>query len=293
MRVFVVVDGTSSSNVVIQEVARRPWPAGSQFAIVQAVDPYFFTNASAPMEEAKGAAARSLDQFARPLMDAGWKVEPQVILANPRHGLTKAAREWRADLLMMGSHGRGRVSRLLLGSTAQAVLRHAECSVEIIRRRGEAQGAGGMRVLVATDGSEHGNAAVRAVATRPWPQGSEFKVLSSPEYPVLVGEYPYYAPEEVKELSTRSLNNAKEAIQTGTESLKQAGLNASGEVIEPMDTPAHLILTVAEEWKSDLIVVGSHGRRGFDRLVLGSVSESVALHAKCSVELVRTAATAV
>jgi len=58
-------------------------------------------------------------------------------------------------------------------------------------------------------------------------------------------------------------------------------------VTEPKDTPAHAILSAAEEWKADLIVMGSHGRRGFDRIVLGSVSETVALHAKCSVQLVR------
>jgi nucleotide-binding universal stress UspA family protein len=221
------------------------------------------------------------------LTDAGWKVEAQVILANPRHGLTRVASEWRADLLMMGSHGRGAVSRLLLGSTAQAVLRHAECSVEIIRSRGEASGNEGMRVLLPTDGSNHAAAAVRATATLPWPKGSEFKVLSSPEYPVLVGEYPYYAPEQVTELSKQSLENAKHAMQSATEVLKQAGLNVSGEVIEPLDTPPHSILSAADDWRADLIVMGSHGRRGFDRLILGSVSESVALHAKCSVELVR------
>jgi nucleotide-binding universal stress UspA family protein len=47
---------------------------------------------------------------------------------------------------------------------------------------------------------------------------------------------------------------------------------------------------MADLWNADLIVVGSHGRRGFDRYVMGSVSESVALHAHCSVEVVRAAA---
>ena len=56
---------------------------------------------------------------------------------------------------------------------------------------------------------------------------------------------------------------------------------------EPKETPAYAILSSAEEWRADLVVMGSHGRRGFDRIVLGSVSETVALHAKCSVELVR------
>lgn len=69
--------------------------------------------------------------------------------------------------------------------------------------------------------------------------------------------------------------------------LAKVGLNVSSEVMKPEDTPAHSILSAAEAWNAELIVMGSHGRRGFDRLVLGSVSETVALHAKCSVEVIR------
>jgi len=58
-------------------------------------------------------------------------------------------------------------------------------------------------------------------------------------------------------------------------------------VTEPKDTPSRAILAAADSWEADLIVMGSHGRRGFDRIVLGSVSESVAMHARCSVEVIR------
>jgi hypothetical protein len=63
--------------------------------------------------------------------------------------------------------------------------------------------------------------------------------------------------------------------------------NTTCVVAEPKETITHSILAIAEEWKADLIVLGSHGRRGFDRLIMGSVSETVAAHAKCSVEVVR------
>ena len=68
---------------------------------------------------------------------------------------------------------------------------------------------------------------------------------------------------------------------------EKAGISVETEVTEPKDAPARAILESADQWKADVIVMGSHGRRGLDRIVLGSVSESVALHAHCSVEVVR------
>lgn len=287
MKILVAVDGSGSSSGVIGEVAQQPWPEGTEFAVIQVVDPFFFTKAPLPLEEAKQSARRSVEELSVPLRDAGWSVSPDVILDNPRHALPRAANEWRADLIVIGSHRRGAMGRLLLGSTAQAVLRHAECSVEIVRVVEEGGSGVGMRVLVPTDGSKHAEAALRSIAERPWPPRSEFKVLTSPEYPVLVGEYPYYAPEQVTELTKQSLEHAKSAVKSGAELLEKAGLRVTAEVMQPKDTPAQSILDAAEDWKADLIVMGSHGRRGFDRLVLGSVSETVALHAKCSVEVVR------
>jgi len=287
MRILLGVDGSSSSDAVIQEAARRAWPAGSEFNVVTVVDPFFFTRAPALLEEAKKNTLQGMKDQAKPLVDAGWCVNENIILDNPRHALPRAASAWKADMILLGSHGRGAVGRLLLGSTAQAVLRHAECSVEIVRGCRKERTGQGMRVLIPTDGSEHAEDALESVARRPWANGSEFLIIASPEYPVLVGEYPYYAPEQMADLTRNSRNHASESAQRGEALLAKAGLETSREVTEPKDTPAHAILGAAENWGADLIVMGSHGRRGFDRLILGSVSETVALHAPCSVEVVR------
>jgi nucleotide-binding universal stress UspA family protein len=69
--------------------------------------------------------------------------------------------------------------------------------------------------------------------------------------------------------------------------MRKAGLRATGEVTESHESPVRAILGMADLWGADLIVVGSHGRRGVDRYLMGSVSEAVALHAHCSVEVVR------
>lgn len=290
MRIFIGVDGSSSSDAVIQEAASRPWPTGSEFAVVTVVDPFFFPKAPLLLQEAKKSTQESLKEQAKPIVDAGWPVNTEVILDNPRHALPRGAREWKTDLILLGSHGRGAVGRLLLGSTAQAVLRHSGCSVEIVRSRGADKTVGrgkGMLVLIPTDGSEYAEEALRSVAERPWPKESEFKVLATPEYPVLVGEYPYFAPDQLAELTKSNRAHASASAKSAAELLSKASLKVSSEVTELKDTPAHSILAAAKEWSTDLIVMGSHGRRGFDRLILGSVSETVALHATCSVEVIR------
>jgi nucleotide-binding universal stress UspA family protein len=128
-------------------------------------------------------------------------------------------------------------------------------------------------VLLATDGSETSNEAARAVAARPWPEGSEFRVISVEE------------PWVIKSSRVKEEKAPQEAISAAQQVLGSAGLNATGEVLT--GKPKEAILKDAQNWAADLIVVGSHGRRRIKRFLLGSVSEAVAMNAPCSVVVVR------
>jgi nucleotide-binding universal stress UspA family protein len=260
--------------------------------VLTAIDPFFFTKAPLVLAEAKKDAQIALDECVESLKNSGLQLRTEIVMENPRHGIPRAASDWKADLIVMGSHGRGAFGRLLVGSTAQAVLRHATCSVEIVRQRQPKSGkeGEGLRVLVATDGSACAEAAVRTIADRPWPAGTEIRVMSSPELPLIAGAYPYYPPDVLTEVALANETQAKAAVHKGAEMMKKTGMRVSEEVTEAQESPVRAILGMADLWGADLIVVGSHGRRGFDRYVMGSVSESVALHAHCSVEVVRTAA---
>jgi len=79
--------------------------------------------------------------------------------------------------------------------------------------------------------------------------------------------------------------NAEALVLKAAELLRARGLKVVATLEE--GDPKSKILDVAEEWRADLIVVGSHGRRGFERFLMGSVSDAVARHAKCSVQIVR------
>ena len=289
MKILIAMDGSAASEVSIQEAVSRPWPTGSQFNLITAVDPFFFVRAPLLLAEARKSSEEGLEELADKLRSAGWETSTNVVMENPRHAISKFGTEWKADLILLGSRGRSTIGRILIGSTAQSVLRHAHCSVEIVRaaRSGATGPAQGMNILVPTDGSECAEKAVKSVKARPWPAGSRFKVIACPEIPVLTGAYPYLDPELLTGITKNTEAHASETTKEYASALMKNGLTAETEVTEPKESPAHMILEAAEEWPADLIVMGSHGRRGFDRLILGSVSESVAMHAQCSVEVVR------
>ena len=192
---------------------------------------------------------------------------------------------------MVGCNDVSDLTRLFLGSTAQSVVRHAPCSVEVVRPHPGTGNSGrgrGMRMLVATDGSEFSLAALCSVANRPWAAGSIAKVISVPEF-VLVTDSSYLQTHEVKDLGMSAIEDAKMSVAAGVHALSKSGLEVCSEIPTVEGRPYRVILNEAETWHADMIVVGSHGRSGFDRVIMGSVSEAVALHAKCSVEVIRQA----
>jgi nucleotide-binding universal stress UspA family protein len=289
MKVLVAVDTTPSCHEAVRAAAARPWPAGSSFLLVTAIDPFFFAPAPALLDQAKKCARQHLEHTAECLQHAGWSAATDLILGNPRRAISGFAHDWKADLVMVGSRDVSDAKRLFLGSTTRSLLRSAPCSVEIVRtvdRKSRSNTDTGMKLLVATDGSEFSVAAIRSVATRPWPEGNRVKVISAPALVLLLRECPYFEQHQVEELNVASMDEShKAAAWAGI--LSKSGLPVHSHVPLLHDTPSKVILDEAEKWHADMIVVGSHGRSGFDRLTMGSVSEAVALHAGCSVEVIR------
>ncbi|MDX2029034.1 MAG: universal stress protein [Blastocatellia bacterium] len=146
-----------------------------------------------------------------------------------------------------------------------------------------------MKILLAVDGSEYGKFAVESVAARPWPAGTVIKVLSAIEPPYLPATETWVLPETYySQLETAGREQAQTAAREAVEML-QAKHGAQIELITEIKdgNPKDVILDEARHWGADLIVLGSHGYRGLQRFLLGSVSHTVATHAPCSVEIVR------
>ena len=137
-----------------------------------------------------------------------------------------------------------------------------------------------MKILIGVDDSTFSQAAVEAVAQRSWEAGTHVKIVSAVETHFGVGDESNYY-----EIARRAVDRAVETLRQS-----QSPLELSGEIVE--GTPKEVILAEAEKWGANLIVVGSHGRRGLGRFLLGSVSQAIALHANCTVQIVRQPAQA-
>ena len=146
-----------------------------------------------------------------------------------------------------------------------------------------------MKILLAVDGSTCSDRAVDEVARRPWPAESEIKVVSITETPMAAAMEPYgFSQTYFLELEAVGRKRTQQAIDRALERLNEGqtkSLKISYEMIQGM--PKKAILDAANDWGADLIVVGSHGYGVLDRFLIGSVSNAVAIHAKCSVEIVR------
>ena len=149
-----------------------------------------------------------------------------------------------------------------------------------------------MRILLAIDGSEQSEAAVDEIAHGYSPPGSEVRVLSvvAPYFPTTPTPWEgmdmriYDQMEkEAREVARAAIEKAANKLRAGKESRK---LTFTTKVLS--GSPRGVILEEAESFGADLIVVGSHGHGAVERFLLGSVSHAVALHAVCSVKIVRS-----
>jgi nucleotide-binding universal stress UspA family protein len=287
MKLLIAVDSADSTNVLIDALGVRPWPDGTTAHVLSVV-----ADMDVPPEVwreegyRKSAVRREMETRGVQITTAVERLKEidiptEVVVArgDARHLITFFARKWSSDLIFVRAHTRKDLTHWMLGSVARAVVALAPCTVQIVRKQTKDRVPtldSMRRVLLATDGSETSMAAAEALVGRPWPKGSEFRIVCVEE------------PWALKGSRVRDNEHAQEAVSSAERVLSSAGLQVMGAVLA--GNTIELILEEAQKWDADLIVVGSHGRRGFRRFLLGSVSEAVAMNAHCSVVVVRAPA---
>jgi nucleotide-binding universal stress UspA family protein len=144
MKILLAIDGSGPSHSAVEEVAQRSWPSPSTVRILAVIQPYTppateIVLASATLEEIRQRQTQEAEQLTREAAERiaapGLSVETAVREGDPRTAIVDVADEWLADLIVLGSHGRTGLTRLVMGSVAQAVVAHAHCSVEVVKRR--------------------------------------------------------------------------------------------------------------------------------------------------------------
>ena len=188
------------------------------------------------------------------------------------------------DLIVMGSHGRRGVRRMLLGSVAEEVVRTSDRPVLTIRRRKGAEAAEHVeihRILVPVDFSKHGRQALEYARALAGTYGAEIHLLHSVDIPV----YPdFYVPVSISGLDMAKL---RERSHERLERLAKESFGVEPDLRVRVDVgvgrPVGEIVEYAESHEIDLIIIPTHGLTGVERALLGSVTSGVIRRAPCSV----------
>ena len=297
MRILLAVDGSLSSDRATELVSTFPLPPESVIRVVAVQQPFVDVLAMswASVGESGIGDETEEEQDARHLKEAIERAEitltrPDLTLegflvrGRPASAIVDEAGAMKADLVVLGSRGHGTIATMVLGSTASEVVDHAPCPVLVAR-----SGTLGT-VALADDGSSSARSAESVVATWPLFADREISVVAVAEVgvPVAAGFTPgLYG--QVLESYTRSVDEARQEVAEASQSvanrLSDAGLRATPVVLE--GDPASEIVRYATERRAGTIVMGTRGRTGLARLVLGSVARNVLVHAPCSVLIVR------
>lgn len=145
MRILVAYDGSRFADAAVDELLKRPWPAGSKVRLVTAIEPVRWIPPTpglellSPFGERLEARVReeTYHQIQRALARLAARSDLvgsyEIREGEAKNALLEAIRDWRPDLVLAGSRGKSPFERLLLGSVSHALVSHAPCSVEIVR----------------------------------------------------------------------------------------------------------------------------------------------------------------
>ena len=195
-------------------------------------------------------------------------------IGSPAEVIVSTAKEQKADLIVMGARGLGPVKERLLGSVSHRILTLASCATLIVNGPVKAM----KQILLPLQGLSDAEAAVRFLQLKPFHDTVEVTLLTvlhstEPPWPVDAA-----AAEKLKE---QALQSARDYIDGVAERLRAIGYQARG--IAVIGTPSTMILEEATNLRSDLILMGTSGRQGITRFVLGSVSHAVLHQMPCPV----------
>lgn len=283
MRILVGADGSESSNVACRFLASRAWPLDTIVELIGAYDnPVDWAGIGHAASDAANAELEALEYAlldqAASLRRAGLHVETTIMRGRAEELLSLRAAESFADLVAVGSRGRGPIASAMLGSVSAHLVDHAPCPVLVARS------SGATRMLLAADGSSATRDIPRILST--WGnalRGLPVDVLSVARHIVL---FEPLGPVGVPQPGASDEYRIHEGIAAEmANEMRDRGWQAVPTV--SVGDPEHEILAAAGRCKADLIVTGSRGLGTIRRLAVGSVSHDLLLHGHSSLLVMR------
>ena len=287
MKITIAVDGSTSSKHAVHALAHLTPP--EEIDLVHAINipdfnyamitPELRAEVQADMEsklrkEGEGILAQAQEDLPSDFPQA--KEVHQ--MGHPVEVIVETARSSKSHLIILGARGLGSFKEVVLGSTSHRVLMHAPCSTMIIKEPVPRL----KKILLPVEGEEDIKTALQFLELKPFRETVNIDVVAvwpQPQllWPVTLGQS--------KLLELHAIEEAQERMKSVTDRLTR--MNYSSEAKVGMGDPAFAIVEQAKISQADLILMGTHGRGGLTRFLMGSVSHSVLHQAHCPVIIVR------
>lgn len=288
-RILVPTDFSEHAQKAIESAEILAKPLGAAIHLlhvlhlpVQAVTPEMAVVPVGFWQDLRAHAERKLDEARKAIEGHGVRCTTEVIEDIPGFAIAAAAKRANADLIVMGSRGLTGIKHAVLGSVAERTVRSAPCPVLTVKQ----DGGGALRlrtILVPMDFSPSSHRALEFAKELAKTAGPAHLILVHAYYvPIELEQFLIQQGDPVLERLSETVTKDLEKILTG---LQDAGI--SSEYLASRGAPERLIIELAKQKHADLIVMGTHGRRGLTHLLLGSVAERVVRTAECPVMTVQ------
>jgi nucleotide-binding universal stress UspA family protein len=283
MKTLLAVDGSDNAYEAVH--AMKYLARAEELTLLHALDvprPAYPMMVPEVAEELYKSLEQSMREDGERLLDRTQSLLPmhagpstkQLRIGSPAEVIVSTAGEQHVDLIVMGARGLGPIKERLLGSVSHRILTLAPCATLIVNGPVKAM----KNILLPLQGLSDAEAAIRFLQLKPFHDPVEITLLT-----VLPSTQPPWPVEAAaaETLEKQALQSARGYIDSVTERLRALGYQAQG--IAVLGTPSAMILQEATTLRSDLILMGTSGRQGITRFVLGSVSHAVLHKMPCPV----------
>lgn len=284
-KLLLSTDGSEFGEGAIREAIKLAKTCSSKLLAISVIEtnPEYETIAPQLVEKAEKEARQQLEAVKERAKKEG--VDCEIIERqgeDPFKYIVDEAEKNQAGMIITGRRGRKGLKRLMMGSETARIIGHAPCNVLVVPRAANIEFN---RIIVATDGSKYSDAAVHEAMSIAKRCGSTLIAIS-----VIPSEasspFDIVHTEMMKEdIAEKELKMAECTIRDFKEASEKEGVSVTGLIYS--GKPFEAIINTAKEKKADLIVVGSHGRTGISKLLMGSVTERVIGLAECAVLVVK------
>jgi len=284
-KLLLATDGSQFSEGAIREAIRLTKKCSSKLSAISVIEtnPEYETIAPQLLEKAEKTAREHLESVKTLAKKEGVVCSTRILEGEDSYNyITQEAEKNMISMIIMGRRGRTGLKRLAMGSTTSRVIGHAPCNVLVVPKAAQVDFK---NIVIATDGSKYSLAAASEAIGIAKNNKSELTVIAVVPSEIMTPTDIDFTMTQKELIAEKEMHEAEKNAKAVKEAALKEGVSVKAFVMS--GRPADAIMEIAREKKADLIVVGSHGRTGLGRLLMGSIAERVIVLTSCAVLVVR------